>query len=45
MPVPQEQALVPALQEVGPSVVGTTPGRAALSAPVTPGFRGTKTRA
>jgi hypothetical protein len=35
-PVPQEQALVPAIQKVGPSAVGTTPGRAAPSAPWAP---------
>jgi hypothetical protein len=35
-PVPQEQAPVPAVQEVGPSTVGMTPGRAAPSAPQAP---------
>jgi hypothetical protein len=35
-PVPQEQALVPAVQEVGPPGVVTTPGRAAPSAPRAP---------
>jgi hypothetical protein len=35
-PVPQEQAPVPAVQEVGPSAVGTMPGRAAPSTPRAP---------
>jgi hypothetical protein len=35
-PVPQEQAPVPAVQEVGPPVVVTTPGRAAPSVPRAP---------
>jgi hypothetical protein len=35
-PVPQEQAPVSAVQEVGPSTVGTTPGRAAFSTPRAP---------
>jgi hypothetical protein len=35
-PVPQEQAPVPAAQEVGPPAVVTTPGRSAPSAPRTP---------
>jgi hypothetical protein len=34
--VPQEQAPVPAAQEVGPSAVVTTPGRAAPSVPRVP---------
>ena len=34
--VPQEQAPVPAAQEVGPSAVVTTPGRAAPLAPRAP---------
>jgi hypothetical protein len=36
LPVPQEQALVPAAQEVGPPAIVTTPGRAAPSAPREP---------
>jgi hypothetical protein len=35
-PVPQEQASVPAVQEVGPPAVVTTPGQAAPSAPWAP---------
>mgnify|MGYP006934351916 CR=1 FL=1 len=35
-PVPQEQAPVPAAQEVGPPAVVTTPGRAAPLAPRAP---------
>jgi hypothetical protein len=35
-PVPQEQVLVSAVQEVGPPAVVTTPGRAGPSAPRAP---------
>ena len=35
-PVPQEQAPVPAAQEVGPPAIVTTPGRAAPSVPRAP---------
>jgi hypothetical protein len=35
-PVPQEQSLVPAAQEVGPPAIVTTPGQAAPLAPRAP---------